>query len=156
MSYVSLFRDALRSVIGTTWPDVLPVNGGGGSFDEEHAERVRWADLKPPYAVAVLPSMTPAAPPTRMAALTDVAVVDIYRVQFATGPSDNVWEQLVALQAALWPNSLPAGSGVVQQIDGKSTDGSLTPNRMFLSKNMSARAGLIRVRCLLAYYRPGV
>jgi hypothetical protein len=155
MSYFSDFRSAIRAKIGTAWPDVLPGAGGGRIWDEEHLEGVEWAALTPPYAVTLITDAV-IEQPSRMAAETFSVILDIYRVQALSGPSDPLWEKLLLLQAALWPNSLPAGSGAVVDVMRMSTNSRLPPNTTFLSKGTPFRAGLIRVQALVAYYRPGV
>lgn len=137
----------LRGIIGTTLPEVLPANGGGGIWEAEHADKVSWTEFVLPYAVILITGaeLWEGRPLTQL--VYEVTPLLIY-VHTTPGDSAPLRDPLRLLTDALWPAQTVASA---QRLEMGAPDWSdeLRPNMIFSAADHPARAGLLPVKFLI-------
>lgn len=146
-AYIESIYAAIRTAVAATWTDVN-VNG---IFEVEHEEMIPWADLTPPCAAILVPSM----PKTDDWGITWNAFtprIEVYYVANVPGSSGVIRAKLEALRDYLLVTGLSVGQ--VLMVDDLCWSDELLANQIMINKDYGQRCGRLMATCVIGEVYP--
>ena len=148
-SYLNTFRNALITLIGTSWPEVID----NGIYRTRDLARLDFdqkagADALP---LCVLDLDATPAQDYGLVTRTDRIMARVYYVTDDSTAADGLITKLETLRTALWPangGTNPLSSGQVVEYPQITDSADLPVNRYFLSRGFHYYTGAVFAQCI--------
>lgn len=137
------FITDLRATLAAALPEVSEIT------EIEHLSRLAWADLTMPYIGIMLSQFQAWADQPADTNIFECQC-EIWYVLASTGSSSGLRPKLETIVDLFYPTDPSTlGHGQVLEVMGFDYSDELMPNQVFVGANHSARAGVVRLRCLV-------
>jgi len=142
----SALIDEITTVIGATWPEVIPNNGGSGIWELDEIARISWEEIET-FRYAVWQTDAPEPGEWGLVNIAYEPLVTVhYLAPFPVGMA-TVREKLEALKSSLYGTPFSAGALLdVVRLDWTREH---PANAVFLQKGVDYLAGSLTARFLV-------
>lgn len=137
------FLTDLRGVLATALPEVSEIT------EIEHLDRLAWVDLSLPYVGVMFSRFQAWADQPADTSIFE-CLCEIWYVLTTEGPLSGIRPKLETIHDLFYPvDPTPLGHGQVLEVLGYDYSDELMPNMTLAASNHPARAGVVRLRCLV-------